>query len=255
MLLQAARGISASRLIDHSKWDALLKKYVDGQALVDYRGWNETGKQDLEIYLAQLARPWPAGMSPDEEKAALINAYNALTVHWVLQNFPITSIWRTDHPFAAVRHAVNGQKFSLNQIEGRLRDAGDPRIHAALVCASRSCPPLRREAYMPDRIDQQLDDNARAWVSNARLNEFLPTSRRAKVSPIFKWYAGDFERSGGSAEKFLTRYAPASQAAFLRQPDAKIEYQTYDWGLNDSSNLGAGYSQIHFMWDYFRNKF
>src|SRR5215467_10497633 len=92
---------------------------------------DETGKQDLEAYLAQLARPWPAGRNPDERK---------LTVHWVLQNFPITSIWPTDHSFAAGRQTLNGKKFSLNQIEGRLRDASDPRIRAALVCASRSCP-------------------------------------------------------------------------------------------------------------------
>ena len=89
--------------------------------------------------------------------------------------------------------------------------------------------PLRREAYVPDRLDQQLDDNARVWVSNARLNEFLPAARRANVSPIFEWYAPDFERSG-SIEKFLARYAPAS--AFLRERVVKIEYQTYDWGPN-----------------------
>src|SRR5215472_9706044 len=178
------------------------------------------GKQGLEAYLAQFARPWPAGRNPDERK---------LTVHWVLQNFPITSIWPTDHSFAAGRQTLNGKKFSLNQIEGRLRDASDPRIRAALVCASRSCPPLRREAYVPDRLDQQLDDNARVWVSNARLNEFLPAARRANVSPIFEWYAPDFERSG-SIEKFLARYAPAS--AFLRERVVKIEYQTYDWGPN-----------------------
>jgi hypothetical protein len=255
MLLLTGGSLAVSLPIDHSKWDAMLKKYVDVQALVDYRKWNETGKPDVETYLAQLARPWRAGMSPEEEKSALINAYNALTVEWVLQNFPITSIWRTDHPFAAARHTVNGRDISLNQIESRLRAAGDPRIHAALVCASRSCPPLRREAYAPDRIDQQRDDNARAWLSNANLNEFLPASRRAKVSPIFKWYAADFEHGAGSIAKFLARYAPASQSAFVRQPDAKIDYQTYDWDLNDNSNLGAGYSQIQFLWDYFRNKF
>ena len=141
-----AKAPNTPRLpIDHSKWDALLK-YVDAQSLVDYRWWNQTGRQDLEAY---LARPWPAGMSPDEEKAALINACNALTVHWVLQNFPVTSIWRTDGPFTAVRHTINGRNVSLNQIENRLRDAGDPRIHAALVCASRSCPPLRCRSRWP----------------------------------------------------------------------------------------------------------
>ncbi len=254
VLSPGADGVLQSFPKDHSTWDAMLKRYVNAQSLVDYRQWKDTGNRELETYLKQLAQPWPGGMTPDEEKSALINAYNALAVHWVLENYPIKSIWRTDHPFLAVRHTVNGQVVSLNQVESRLRALGDPRIHAALVCASRSCPPLRREAYVANRINRQLDDNTQAWLANASLNEFLPDSRRAKVSPIFTWYAADFQRAGGSVENFLARYAPASKSDFLRR-EFKIEYQSYDWGLNDSSNLGAGYSQIQFLWDYFRNRF
>jgi hypothetical protein len=255
VLSPGADSISQSLPKEHSTWDALLKKYVNAQSLVDYRKWKDAGNPELDSYLKLLAQPWPGGgMTPNEEKAALINAYNALAVHWVLENYPVKSIWRTGHPFTAARQTVNGQQISLDQIEARLRALGDPRIHAALVCASRSCPPLRPEAYVANRIDQQLDDNTRAWLRSPSLNEFLPDSRRARVSPIFKWYAVDFQRAGGSVENFLARYAPASKSDFLRR-DFKIEYLPYDWGLNDTASLGAGYSQIQFLWDYFRNKF
>jgi uncharacterized protein DUF547 len=239
---------------DHATWDALLKKYVNTEARVDYRRWKETGTQELETYLQSLAGPWPSDLNPDAEKSALINSYNALTVYWVLRNYPVQSIRQTDHPFTTARYTVNGRKVSLDQIETRLRATGDPRVHAALVCAARSCPPLRREAYVPPRLNQQLDDNARAWLRNPALNDFIPDRRLAQVSMIFNWYAGDFTRDGGSVEKFLARYAPEGKLAFLRPAAFKIEYKTYDWGLNDSSGLGSNYSWIRFVWDYLRNR-
>ena len=256
-LVAAARlpaGIPENSVKDHSTWDALLKRYVNPQSLVDYQRWKETGKPELAHYVQMLGAKWPSGLTLSEEKSALINAYNALTIYWVLQNYPVESIWQTDHPFSAVRHQIDGRPVSLNQIEGRLRAMGDPRIHAALVCAARSCPPLRREAYAPDRIDRQLDDNTRTWLANATLNEFLQESHIAKVSMIFKWYAEDFKQGAGSVESFLARYAPQSKAA-LAVETFKLEHKTYNWGLNDTSNLGTSYSQLHFLWDYFRNKF
>lgn len=239
---------------DHSEWDTLLKRYVNAEARVDYQAWIKTGKQELETYLQSLAAPWPADLKAACKKAALINSYNALTVHWVLVNYPVQSIWQTDHPFSAARQMINGRKMSLDQIEMRLRALGDPRIHAALVCAARSCPPLRREAYVADRLSNQLDDNARAWLGNPGLNDFFPDRRLVQISTIFKWYAGDFNGNGGSVEKFLAQYAPVNRSAFLRQAAFKIEYKTYNWGLNDTSALGSGYSQIRFLWDSFRNR-
>lgn len=239
---------------DHSQWNTLLKRYVNTEGRVDYQGWTKTGKQELEAYLQSLAPPWPADLNPASEKSALINSYNALTVYWVLVNYPVRSIWQTDHPFSAARHVIDGRKMSLDEIETRLRAMDDPRIHAALVCAARSCPPLRREAYVPDRLSAQLDDNARTWLRNTALNTFSPDRRLAQVSMIFKWYAADFGRGGGSVEKFLAEYAPPGTSRFLHQTSFRIDYKAYNWGLNDTSALGSDYSQIRFLWDYFRNR-
>lgn len=78
------------------------------------------------------------------------------------------------------------------------------------------------------RPEEQLDDNVRTWLANPQLNEFVPTQRLARVSSIFKWYSGDFEPTGG-LNPFLARFAPTRRADFLRGPDAKIEFKTYNW--------------------------
>ena len=211
---------------DHAAWDALLKKYVTAESRVNYAQWKADGVKELDAYLAQ-----PHGAS----KAALINAYNAHMIRWILSNYPTASVFRTDDPFRAPRNPVNGRAMSLDDIETELRNMGDPRIHAALVCAARSCPPLRREAYTDSAIDAQLDDNTRAWLSNPALNEF---GEIAKVSPIFEWYAGDF----GDLAAFFRRYG---------KNVSKIEYKTYDWSLNDSDPNAPHYPQWRFYIDSF----
>jgi hypothetical protein len=238
--------------LDHTRWEVLLKTYVTPESRVDYGSLKTRGVVQLDAYIAELEAPWPDGMEPEETKAALINAYNALTVRWILSNYPVKSIWRTGDPFRVARHTLDGASVSLDQIEGRLRDLGDPRIHSALVCASLSCPPLRREAYLASRLDEQLDDNFRSWLARTALNHFDPRTRTAQISSIFKWYAGDFSQSGGVGE-FLSRYAPVGQADFVNSPAARIEYATYDWGLNDTSMLGADYSEANFYVDWARN--
>src|ERR1043166_2671724 len=238
-----------SRAPDHSAWNGILQKYVSSESRVDYRSLKEHDAAQLDSYIEQLAGPWPKGMTIAEQKAALIDAYNALTVRWILTNYPVESIWRTRHPFNAARHVIDTQKVSLDQIEGRLRNMGDPRIHAALVCAARSCPPLRREAYEASQLDSQLDANTRSWLANTHLNEFLPDRRIANVSTIFKWYHGDFERNGSPLPNFLARFGPPGKTQFLLEPGVKIEYKTYHWGLNDALSLGSHYSQ----WQFFRD--
>lgn len=253
--VNAASQAAPPGALDHSSWDALLKSYVNAEARVDYARLKDQSVAKLDAYLGHIAARWPEGMSPPAQKAALINSYNALTVRWVLQNYPVKSIWQTPRPFKEARHTVNGAKVSLDDIEGRLRKMADPRIHGVLVCAARSCPPLRREAYTADRLNFQLDDNVRAWLANDKLNQFLPERHLAQVSSIFKWYKGDFEASNGSIERFLANYAPDGKGAFLLQPGSTVKFNDYHWGLNDSSGLGSDYSKSGFLWNYLKNKF
>lgn len=243
-LLLLAAGLS------HGPWNDILQRFVTPQARVDYARLAKEGLPVLDGYLATLAKPWPAAMSPAENKAAMINAYNALTVRWVATHYPIPSIWRTRHPFTAARHTVNGRAYSLDQVETQLRNLGDPRVHAVLVCAARSCPPLRREAYVAEKLDAQLDENTRLWLANPALNAFDPTRREAEVSQIFEWYRSDFENAGA----FLAKYGP-HYAGFLQSKDAKVRCRDYYWGLNDSGSAGDSYGAANFYFDYFRNKY
>lgn len=234
--------------IDHSSWTAILQEHVGPEYRVDYAKMNADGTPKLNGYLAAIAKPWPQPMTADQTKAALINAYNALTLRWIVANFPVESIWRTDDPFRVARHQVNGKIESLDSIETRLRDMGDPRIHAVLVCAARSCPPLRREAFNGASLNNQLDDNFRSWLSDPTRNEFLPNQKLAKVSQIFQWYQGDFEKAGGVLG-YLEQFAPPGSFKGLN----KLEYKNYNWGLNDSRKEGESYSEWEFRVDYARN--
>jgi hypothetical protein len=238
---------------DHAIWDSIVRAYVTPESLVNYVALKQNAQPQLDRYVAMLARKWPDSMTQPGRKAALINAYNALMIRWVLDNYPVESVWRTKRPFTEARHNVDGKKMSLDDIETTLRNMGDPRIHAAIVCASRGCPPLRREAYIEGRLEAQLDDSTRSWLANPKRNQFFPDRRLAEVNPIFKWYRGDFEKSGGSVRSFLAKYAPP-QNAFLKQPQVTIRYKSYHWGLNDSSSLGSSYSYANFLLDAGRNK-
>jgi len=234
----------AAAIPDHTIWDSLLKTYVNGGHRVDYARLKAEAAPRLDLYLEQVAAPWPASMEPAGKKAALINAYNALMVRWIVTHFPVASVWKTKKAFTIARHKVNGVARSLDQIEIELRAEGDPRIHAVLVCAARGCPPLRREAYLAATLDRQLDGNTRAWLHDQTLNSFDPSKRRASVSSIFKWYAGDFR----SLRTFLIQYGPSEAGQCT-----SISYKDYDWGLNDSGSIGAGYSGLRMKWDYLRN--
>jgi uncharacterized protein DUF547 len=241
--------------VDQSSWDSLLKKYVNERHLVDYARLQKDGGPTLNNYNASLGITGTQPLSPNEKKTVLINSYNAFTIRWVLQNYPIASIWRTDAPFTKARHRLGGQMVSLNEIESALRAMGDPRIHAALVCAARSCPPLRREAYVADHLDEQLDSNVREWLADPTLNRFHPSQGRAEISPLFKWYGKDFGAYPGGLEGFLRKYAPQQDVTELAHKGLEITFLNYDWGLNDQSDVSENYSRLQFAIDWVRNWF
>lgn len=238
---------------NESVWGSLLKEYVNPEHRVNYAGLKKNGLGQLNDYVRGLGQAGTQPLSPNEKKALLINAYNAFTIQWMVQNYPIKSIWSTDAPFTAARHKLGGKMVSLNGIESELRAMGDPRIHAALVCAARSCPPLRREAYIANRLDEQLDDNVREWLANPALNRFDPQQGRAEVSSIFKWYRKDFDAYPGGLKGFLRKYAPRQVMAELGDKTLQISFLAYDWGLNDQEDVGKNYSRFQFAVDWIEN--
>ena len=212
--------------VDHSKWDRLLKKYVDDQGFVDYKGF-ATSKGNLEDYLKYLSQNPPTNSwSKEEVLAYYINLYNAGTVGLILENYPLKSIKDISRPWTKERISVGSKMISLDDIEhGILRKMGEPRIHFALNCASISCPKLSNDAYTSKDIYTQLEKAAKEFIRSDKndINLSHPT-----ISPIFDWYCKDFIQEDNTVIDFINRYAKIKVI-----PDAKISYKKYDWRLNE----------------------
>ena len=236
--------------INHDGYDGLLKKYVDQNGLVAYEKWkaNAEDRKALTTYLEQFGAGGSSA-SGNERYASLINAYNAFVLNWIVQNYPTESIWALKNSFKEKRHKVGGEMVSLNDIENSaLRPEFGYRTHAVLVCAARSCPPLQRSAYTRGQLVEECDHAYRVWLGRTDLNEFLVDKNEAVISSIFKWFKGDFEKTGG-VKAILLKYAPAPAKPLLQKPDCKISYKPYNWGLNDQGAHGRNWKQTVF--DFF----
>lgn len=227
-------------LVDHSEFNRLLESYVkDGK--VNYGGFQKE-QRTFKNYMNQLKSIDPESLQNRDAKLAFwINAYNACVIQGVLDHFPLKSVMDVKGFFDKITYTVGGESLTLNQIEAKARAFGDPRVHFAVVCASSSCPILRAEAYVPERLDQQLQDQAHGFLASPqrglRLDEAAETTQ---LSQIFKWYAADFVGGGFLAKltgsgKILKALEPYMDEAARRKVEGrswKIEYMPYDWSLN-----------------------
>ena len=243
--------VNVPRGLDHEKFDALLKKYVNDQGLVNYAAWK--GDADdvaaLNSYLNGFAPRPEKPAEGNERAAALANAYNAGVLSWILQNYPTESVWETKDPFTAKRYTIGGEQVALNDIEnGALRPQIGIGAHSVLVCAARSCPPLQRTAYTAGGFESQDARAYRVWLGRPDLNAFDAAKKKAEISSIFKWYKEDFDKAGG-VKKVLADKAPEKDRAFLAGGDYDVSYLSYNWGLNDQGEHGHNYSKANLILD------
>jgi hypothetical protein len=233
-------------------WNELLQQHVrvidDGHASqVDYAGMRRDQAR-LDSYTRELSAVTMAqfdGWNRHEQMSFLINAYNAFTVQLVLTRWPkldsikdlgslFSSPWKKDF------FVLLGQRSDLDQIETRLRGRkyADPRIHFALNCASISCPMLRPEAYVGERLDRQLDDAMNRFLGDPKRNHYDPRGDTLQVSKIFDWYAGDFRHApcrsaAGLLALHAAQLSDAPQiVARIRAQQIDIDYLPYHWDLN-----------------------
>lgn len=238
---------------DHAAWDALLKRHVrwlpdQKQSRVDYAGFARDRaalRQVLDAFSAVAAADferWPSA----QRMAFLINAYNAFTVELVLTRYPdlasiqdLGSLWRS--AWRIEFFGLLGAKRHLDWIEHeQLRPRyADPRVHAALNCASIGCPALRPEAFVATRLEAQLEDGMRRFLGDSSRNRVREGG--LEVSSIFKWYRGDFEKGQqgfSRVEDVFARYADEltqrpEERARLRERALPLRFLDYDWSLND----------------------
>jgi len=215
--------------IDHAPFDALLRAHV-AKGVVDYPAFQSSAP--FKAYFADLAKDVPLPTQADQ-LAYNINAYNALAIQGILDGLSPSSTLGRVRYFKLQDWPLDGRKISLYDLEHKvLRPLGDPRIHFAIICASRSCPFLRPEAYTAAKLDAQLDDQARAFVNDPFRNRFDKATKTAQLSEIFKWYEEDFQ-GAGSVQKYIARYvADPEVAKDLAQDAYRIQYIDYDWSLN-----------------------
>ncbi|CAN5857670.1 DUF547 domain-containing protein [soil metagenome] len=226
----------------HSDFDALLQRYVDANGQVDYARWKATPAdvQALEAYLNRLScvnRRSPARRAA--QFAYWINAYNALTLHGILREYPTSSIRNHTARFGGYNVWkdlllwVDGQQYSLDDIEHAiLRKMEEPRIHLALVCASKGCPPLWNRAYTADGLDTQLTANGQRFFASPANFRADSRARTVAISKLFEWYGTDFAPTPAGQLRALGPMLPAG-SDWTWGPDVRVRYLNYDWSLND----------------------
>lgn len=245
LLLLAGRAAYAG----NTGWNDFLQQYVhDGR--VDYaavQGHPEELESIFKSFASVSAEEFER-ISREEKIAYWINLYNFLVIRTIVQNYPIRSgfSWKkVVYPSNSIQQIANvwkrpvlkvrGRELSLDAIEHEILRAKfhEPRIHFALVCASIGCPVLRSEAYEGMRLDEQLEDQVKQFLSDPEKFRYDENRRVVYLSPIFKWFEEDFEKAGG-AVAFINRYLQTPVSS-----KANTFWLDYDWSLNDYSG-GAG---------------
>jgi hypothetical protein len=218
--------------IDHTPWNLLLAQYVDTDGRVAYRDLQNKDSARFEQYLTTLAQARLDGLSEAEEKALWINAYNAVIVKGILQGYTAENVLKRKRLFGWYALPIAGKERTPDEIEHQIlrKKFADPRIHFAIVCASTSCPKLRPEAYVAERLDQQLDEAARRFVNDPARNQIEP--QQIALSMIFKWFAQDFIDHAGSVKSFLHRFVVEEKKPILASYSGELQYLEYNWTLN-----------------------
>jgi hypothetical protein len=232
----------------HALFTTVLQSYVaDGS--VDYARLCSDPDKKLDTYLSQLSEIDPDTIENNEDRLAFwLNVYNGFTLKLICKYYPVKSIndlhrgglyvglltkstiweWRFI--------SINRHKVSLNEVEHNIIRARfkEPRIHFALVCAAKSCPQLRNEAYEGYKLEQQLDDQARSFFADSTKNMFAIETRTACLSRIIQWFGGDFGGTNESRLLYISQFLQPELFSALRENPAawSVRYQSYDWSLN-----------------------
>ena len=243
ILLWMIPGVSAATF-DHSKFDQVLKKYVDDKGLVDY---NSIAKdKGFSEYMQSLQTARVEDLSRDGQLAFWINAYNAVTIDKVIKTKPkksvretfVPGVWTGTKFFTSRKHIVAGKRLSQDDIEHEIlrKQFQDPRIHFAIICASLGCPPLPRIAYTEENVQTRLEEETRQYLNSPRGTRLDRAENTLHVSKLFDWFGSDFINKSGSVLAFMQPYLDEEVRAFLER-NPMISYLEYDWALNAQAPL------------------
>lgn len=242
LLLSTALLTPDAHAVDPAPWQRVLDAHVDAAGNVDYAAVKAAGAVDG--YLTSLAAaPAPAGK--EARLAFWMNAYNALTVDLIADEWPLASIMDLDggKVWDTRKFTVAGQQVTLNDIEHKiLRPLGDARIHAGVNCASKGCPPLHPKAFTSANVDAELDAASKRWAATTGLR-IDRGAGKVQVNQIFDWYGDDFleltvtdvpgiDGKQEAAVSFLAGHVSAEDAEYLRKGGYAVDWRPYSWKVN-----------------------
>jgi uncharacterized protein DUF547 len=237
-------------------YDFVLETYVrDG--LVYYRALRQD-RGKLDAFVNSLGATPVESEARNDQIAFWLNAYNALVLRTVIDQFPIPlrspeypphSIRQIPGAFERTPRHVAGKTITLDQIEQTvLPGFNDPRLFLALGRGALGSGRLRSEAFTGSDLERQLSDVAAECISRAQCMQVDRGANTVRVSSIFSWRERDFTRVyGESADpKFGTR-SPMERAVlafvkprlltteveFLERNEFQVKYIPFDWTLND----------------------
>ncbi|KKK82028.1 hypothetical protein LCGC14_2807500 [marine sediment metagenome] len=246
----------------YARYARPLSQHVDGNGMVNYAALSQN-RSDLDTFtreIAGLAREEFDGWSDEAKLAFWINAYNALTLKVIVDNYPIQPGLVTGHAYpdnsirqipgvwTKIQFLVLGRRMTLDHMEHKIIriQFDEPRIHMALVCAAVSCPPLRNEPYAAQTLNEQLDDQARRFLTSPANFHVDSSAGEVQLSSILSWFGKDFvgrhKPESGFADRseaesavlnFIGSYMAAGDAAYLRTGQYTLEYVDYNWSLNE----------------------
>lgn len=242
----------ASRAVDpefsHHDWQEVLQQFVDSKGFVDYQALARD-RAVLDRYLLSIHSHSPEShpnlfATSDHALAYYLNAYNALVFEGVLARGPEKdSVWSGlisgYNFFSKMKVVIGGEKTNLKKLEEQkiLAVFQEPRVHAALNCASVGCPPLSRNAYRAETLETQLQAAAERWINDPYHCRVDPDSQTVTLNKIFDWFRSDFighEKRQGNPEPslidFVNRFRPEDQQI---PTDYTVRFSTYDKRIND----------------------
>jgi len=246
VLLATAGVVNAAGNVDNTAFTALLRDHVkDGR--VNYKAIKTDER--FTQYIETLKKTDPSGLQGNEKLAFWLNVYNAFTLKVICDNYPLKSITDLNGGGGLVISTVlkttvwdkklveiSGKQYTLNGVENDIiRKMGDPRVHFAMVCAAKSCPPLRPEAFEASKLNDQLEDQGRDFLAQTKKNSFNIEKKTAAISNIFNWFQADFAKTVPEVLRYISRFLPKDKAEQVATNAAafSVTYTDYDWSLNE----------------------
>jgi hypothetical protein len=227
----------AGDTVDHSAFAKILKNRVDAKGLVDYEGLkkDKAQRKGLRAYLDYLGTFDPEKLKSKKEKLAFwINAYNAAVIAGVVELYPVKSVKDVKDFWHRIVLYVGEKEYSVGEIENSvLRKMDEPRIHWAIVRASKGCASLLQEPYTADKLDKQLEKQEKDYIAGRKQAYVNKEKGWLMLSSLFYWYGEDFVKAAGTKLDYVKKYLSKEDLEYIEDNQISPKYIKYDWSLNE----------------------